>query len=152
VRQSSIQGKGGFAWRWIPAGTRIIEYAGQRITPEEADTRYDDDAMGRHHTFLFAVDDRTVIDAGVQGNAARFINHSCEPNCEALDYGGRIFIEALRDIAPGEELFYDYAYALEEPLTPALRRQYPCHCGTPGCRGTILAIPKRRTRRKRKRR
>ena len=140
IRQSTIQGKGAFALRWIPAGTRIIEYLGDRITPEEADARYDDDSMERHHTFLFAVDDKTVIDAGVRGNVARFINHSCEPNCEAVDYGGRIFIEALRDIAPGEELFYDYAYELDEPLTQALKRMYPCHCGAATCRGTILAV------------
>jgi SET domain-containing protein len=140
IRKSTIQGRGAFAIRWIPAGTRIIEYLGERISSEEADTRYDDDTMGRHHTFLFAVDDDTVIDAGVRGNAARFINHSCEPNCEAVDYGGRIFIEALRDIAPGEELFYDYAYELDEPLTPALKRRYPCQCGAANCRGTILAV------------
>jgi hypothetical protein len=140
VRSSSIQGKGAFAWRWIPAGTRIIEYTGERIPADVADDRYDDDNMQRHHTFLFSVDDETVIDAGVDGNDARFINHSCEPNCEAVDDGGRIFIEALRDIAPGEELFYDYGYELDEPLTPALRKQYPCYCGTEHCRGTILAV------------
>lgn len=140
IRNSPIQGKGAFAWRWIPAGTRIIEYIGERITAEEADLRYDDDNMRRHHTFLFAIDDKTVIDAGVRGNVARYINHSCEPNCEAVDYDGRIFIEALRDIAPGEELFYDYAYELDEPLTPALKRTYPCHCGAESCRGTILAV------------
>ena len=140
VRTSSIQGRGGFAWKWIPAGTRIIEYKGERISPDEADERYDDESMKRHHTFLFAVDDDTVIDAGVRGNAARFINHSCDPNCEAVDYNGRIFVEALRDIAPGEELNYDYAYELDEPDTPWLRRQYPCHCGAAKCRGTILAV------------
>lgn len=139
VRQSKIQGRGGFAWRWIPAGTRIIEYVGERISTDEADTRYDDDSMDRHHTFLFSVDDDTVIDAGVGGNEARFINHSCDPNCEAVDDDGRIFIEALRDIAPGEELFYDYGYELDEPLTPELKAQYPCHCGAPHCRGTILS-------------
>ncbi len=128
-------------------GTRIIEYTGERITQDEADQRYDDEQMARHHTFLFAIDDDTVIDAGVKGNAAKFINHSCEPNCEALDYGGRIFIEAVRDIAPGEELFYDYAYDLDEPLTPALKRMYPCRCGAESCRGTILA-PKPEKRKK----
>ena len=143
IRESSVQGKGAFAWRWIPAGTRIIEYVGDRISPDQADLRYDDEHMRRHHTFLFAVDDDTVIDAGVGGNEARFINHSCEPNCEAVDYDGRIFIEALRDIAPGEELFYDYAYELDEKVTPALRKRYPCRCGSPGCRGTILAVGKR---------
>jgi SET domain-containing protein len=140
VRESPIQGKGGFAWRWIRAGTRIVEYTGERISQDEADQRYDDDEMDRHHTFLFSVDEDTVIDAGVNGNEARFINHSCDPNCEAVDDGGRIFIEAIRHIAPGEELFYDYGYELDEPLTPSLKRQYPCHCGAENCRGTILAV------------
>jgi SET domain-containing protein len=138
IRSSEIQGKGAFAIRWIHAGTRIIEYTGQRISADEADTRYDDENMNRHHTFLFAIDDDVVIDAGVGGNVARFINHSCEPNCEAVDYDGRIFVEALRDIAPGEELFYDYAYELDEKLTRALKRRYPCFCGSDNCRGTIL--------------
>jgi len=140
VKRSRIQGSGGFAWRWIPAGTRIIEYKGERISTDEADSRYDDDTMRRHHTFLFSVDEDTVIDAAVGGNEARFINHSCDPNCEAVDDGGRIFIEALRDIAPGEELYYDYGYELDEPLTDELREKYPCRCGAPNCRGTILAI------------
>jgi len=145
VRKSKIQGMGGFATRWIDQGTRIIEYTGERISHEEGDARYDDDAMGRHHTFLFTVDDDTVIDAAVNGNEARFVNHCCDPNCEAVDRGGRIFIEALRDIAPGEELFYDYAYELgTDRLTPELKAQYSCTCGSPNCRGTILA-PRRRT-------
>jgi hypothetical protein len=144
IRKSRIQGLGAFATRWIPAGSRIIEYTGERITPDEADARYDDEAMRRHHTFLFSVDDHTVIDAAVGGNAAKFINHCCDPNCEAVDRGGRIFIEALREIAPGEELYYDYAYEFDEPLTPALRRKYPCHCGSPNCRGTILARRRKR--------
>jgi uncharacterized protein len=140
VRESTVQGRGAFAWRWIPTGTRIIEYIGDRISPDEADLRYDDEHMRRHHTFLFAVDDDTVIDAGIGGNEARFINHSCEPNCEAVDYDGRIFIEALRDIPPGEELFYDYAYELDEKITPSLKKRYPCRCGSPRCRGTILSV------------
>lgn len=140
VRQSRIQGKGAFATRWIDQGDRIIEYIGERISADEADERYDDDAMGRHHTFLFSVDDDTVIDAAVGGNEARFINHCCDPNCEAVDENGRIFIQALRDIAPGEELFYDYGYELgSDKLTPELKKIYPCHCGSPNCRGTILA-------------
>lgn len=144
VRRSRISGKGAFATRRIRKGQRIIEYVGERISEAESDRRYPDDTkQKRHHTFLFAVDDDTVIDAGVGGNEARFINHSCEPNCEAVDYDGRIFIEALRDIAPGEELFYDYAYELDEKVTPALRKRYPCRCGSPGCRGTILAMGKR---------
>src|SRR5689334_2436613 len=87
VRRSPIAGLGVFAARAIPEGTRLIEYTGERIGPEEADRRYDDDAMTSHHTFLFAVDDDVVIDAAVGGNDARYINHSCAPNCEAVDEG-----------------------------------------------------------------
>jgi hypothetical protein len=140
VRRSRVQGRGGFALRWIAKGERIVEYTGERIPPDVADARYDDDAGRRHHTFLFSVDETTVIDAAVDGNEARFINHSCDPNCEAVDHRGRIFIEALRDIAPGEELAYDYNFELDEPITPALLRRYPCRCGAEGCRGTILVL------------
>ena len=139
VRRSPIQGRGAFATRPIAAGTRLIEYTGERITPEEADRRYPDDAPGRHHTFLFAIDDEVVIDAAFGGNAARFINHSCDPNCDAVIDDARIFIEAIRDIAPGEELAYDYAYVLEERHTPAAKKRFPCSCGAATCRGTILA-------------
>jgi SET domain-containing protein len=107
--------------------TRLVEYTGERITPAEADRRYPDDAPGRHHTFLFAIDDDVVIDAAFGGNAARWINHSCDPNCDAVIEDARIFIEAIRDIAAGEELAYDYAYVLEERHTPAAKRRFPCN-------------------------
>jgi hypothetical protein len=139
IRPSPIQGLGAFATRAIPAGTRLIEYAGQRITSAESDARYPEPADERHHTFLFAIDDDIVIDAAVDGNEARFINHSCDPNCDAVIDDARIFIETVRDVAPGEELAYDYQYTLEERHTPARKRQYPCHCGAVKCRGTILA-------------
>jgi SET domain-containing protein len=134
-----MQGLGAFATRPIAEGTRLIEYAGQRLTPAEADARYPDDADTRHHTFLFAIDDEIVIDAAVDGNEARFINHSCAPNCDAVIDDGRIWIEAIRDIAAGEELAYDYAYVLEERHSPAAKRRFPCYCGATTCRGTILA-------------
>lgn len=138
IRASSIQGMGAFATRDIPAGVRLIEYAGQRLTPAEAESRYPDVVGERHHTFLFAIDDDVVIDAAVGGNEARFINHSCDPNCDAVVDGGRIWIETIRDVIAGEELAYDYAYILEERHTPAAKRRFPCHCGAPTCRGTIL--------------
>jgi uncharacterized protein len=140
LRRSRIQGRGAFATRPIKKGERIVEYLGERITQREADRRYDDTTMERHHTFLFSVDARTVIDATRTGNDARYINHSCEGNCEAVIDNRRIFIEALRDIAPGEELAYDYGYERGEPEDDAeLEAMYPCRCGAPGCRGTILA-------------
>ncbi|MBC7844179.1 MAG: SET domain-containing protein-lysine N-methyltransferase, partial [Gemmatimonadaceae bacterium] len=93
----------------------------------------------RHHTFLFAIDDAVVIDAAVNGNDARWINHSCAPNCDAVIDAGRIWIESLRDIVPDEELAYDYAFTLAERHTPAAKRRFPCHCGAQSCRGTMLA-------------
>lgn len=139
IRRSPIQGRGAFATESIAGGIRLIEYAGQRLTPAAADARYPDDEAGRHHTYLFAIDDDVVIDAAVDGNKARFINHSCDPNCDAVIDGGRIWIETIRNIAPGEELAYDYAYILEERHTPVAKRRFPCHCGSAKCRGTILA-------------
>ena len=139
LRQSKIHGRGVYARVAIPAGTRIVEYRGQRITMAEAERRYPDDPEASYHTFLFAVDDEVVIDAAFQGNIARWINHSCDPNCEAVDDDGRIFIESVRDIAPGEELAYDYHFILEVRHSPAMKRRYPCICGAPNCRGTMLA-------------
>jgi SET domain-containing protein len=144
LRRSPIQGMGAFALRTIRKGTRVIEYAGQRISHAEADRRYDDGKMRRHHTFLFTLDNRTVIDAAVDGNEARFINHSCAPNCEAVIVDGkRIYIEAIATIRPGEELVYDYQYERDRDATEEDERLYVCRCGAPQCRGTILAPPKR---------
>jgi SET domain-containing protein len=139
IKSSPIQGLGAFATERITRGTRLIEYAGERLTPAEADARYPDDDAVRHHTYLFAIDDDVVIDAAVNGNEARFINHSCDPNCDAVIDDGRIWIETIRDVEPGEELAYDYAYTLEERHTPAAKKRFPCHCGSVRCRGTILA-------------
>jgi len=138
IRESPIQGLGAFATQPIRAGVRLIEYGGQRLTPAESEARYPDVPGERHHTFLFAIDDDVVVDAAVDGNEARFINHSCDPNCDAVIDGGRIWIESIRDIAAGEELAYDYAYILAERHTPAAKRRYPCRCGAATCRGTIL--------------
>jgi uncharacterized protein len=139
IKASPIQGLGAFAVRPIPAGIRLIEYAGEQLTPSQADQRYPDDERERHHTYLFAIDDDVVIDAAVDGNDARFINHSCDPNCDAVIEGSRIWIETIRDVEVGEELAYDYAYVLDERHSPAAKRRFPCHCGSPSCRGTILA-------------
>jgi SET domain-containing protein len=138
VRRSPIQGRGVFARTKIKDGTRIIEYTGERISPDEETKRYDDENMKRHHTFLFTIDEQATIDAARFGNAARFINHSCDPNCEAVEDDRRIFIEAIRDIQPGEELSYDYNFEVDEDDTPELREFYVCRCGAPDCRGTIL--------------
>ena len=137
VRSSPLHGRGVFALRPLSRGARIIEYAGDRISHREADDRHD--ANGDAHTMLFTVDSKTVIDATRRGNSARWINHSCRPNCEAIADGGRIYIEAIRDIRRGEELTYDYNLRLDEPHTPVAKREHACLCGARGCRGTMLA-------------
>lgn len=116
----------------------MIEYVGERISHAEADARYDDAAMAEHHTFLFAVSNRTVIDAARGGNDARFINHSCAPNCEAVIDRSRVFIDAIRDIAVGEELFYDYEYQRSGDETAEDEARYRCACGAATCRGSIM--------------
>jgi SET domain-containing protein len=150
LRRSSIQGRGAFALRRIRRGTRIIEYTGEVIDDEEADERYDDETMRRHHTFLFAVEKDVVIDGAVGGSDASYINHSCEPNCEAVIEDQRVFIEALRTIEPGEELLYDYQYERDGEPDKSWEKLYACHCGAPSCRGTILAPEKKRKPRRAK--
>jgi uncharacterized protein len=135
VRDSSIHGRGVYATHSIPKGTRIIEYTGRRMSWADVPNEDDDP-----HTFLFALDNGQVINAAIDGNEARWINHSCDPNCEAVGKGDRIFIYALKRIGAGEELFYDYTLELDEPLTQKLKTQYACYCRTPRCRGTMLDI------------
>ena len=142
VRNSGIDGKGVFATTHIPAGTRLVEYKGKRLTEAQVDRRYANDDSP--HTFLFALDEGMVIDASIGGNSARWINHSCAPNCEAVDDEDRIYIETLRAIRPGEELSYNYRIELEERHTPALKRLYQCRCGARRCKGTILQPKKKK--------
>ncbi len=138
VRRSRIHGSGVYATRMIRKGTRVVEYLGDRISHEEADARYDEKGQDDGHTFLFVVSDKVVIDAGVDGNEARFINHACDPNCETVIEGGRVFIEALRTIRPGEELGYEYGLTWESTDDPAELANYACRCGAKQCRGTML--------------
>ena len=138
VRRSPIHGRGVFAVNNIAKGARIIEYTGDRISHAQADRLYGDLHDGNSHTMLFAATDKIVIDATKRGGPARWINHSCAPNCEANEEDGRVFIDAIRPIKPGQELSYDYNLVLEERHTPKLKREHPCHCGAPKCRGTLL--------------
>ena len=143
VRGSSIHGRGVFALRQIRKGERLIEYTGDRISHAEADRRYETEHEADDpHTFLFTVNDKVIIDAARGGNSSRWINHSCAPNCVTEEEDGRIYIEALRDIRPGEELTYDYQLYLDERHTPAAKRENPCFCGARRCRKTLLH-PKR---------
>jgi SET domain-containing protein len=153
VRSSGIHGKGVYATQRIRKGTRVVEYLGERISHATADARYEEKGQDDGHTFLFIVDRRVVIDAGVAGNEARFINHSCDPNCETVIEGGRVFIEAVRTIQPGEELGYEYGLTWESTDDPDELARYACRCGAEKCRGTMLdekpidAKPARKPRR-----
>ena len=150
VRSSPVHGMGAVALRRIPKGTRIIEYLGERVSHREADRRYEGKDANDAHTFLFIVDSRTVIDAGVNGNDARFLNHSCNPNCESVIERRRVFIEAIRTIEPGEEMTYDYQIQREDDDPPGIEEIFACHCGFPQCRGTMLwpaAPPAKRRKR-----
>jgi SET domain-containing protein len=152
VRRSNVHGSGVFAARPIRKGTRIIEYTGERVTHAQADSRYEDKDDSDNHTFLFIVDRRTVIDAGVDGNDARFINHSCDPNCESVIEGQRVFIEAIRSIAPGEELAYDYQIQRDPDDPDDIDEIFACRCGSEACRGTMLWPAKRAPRRRKRQR
>ncbi len=152
VRNSAIHGRGVFAARRIRKGTRVVEYVGERIDNDEADRRYDDTKMKRHHTFLFTVDRKTVIDGAIArgGSDASYINHSCEPNCEAVNTDKRIFIHALHTIEPGEELVYDYQYERTGENDEELEKFYVCRCGASSCRGTIMKPAKKKRARSRR--
>jgi hypothetical protein len=139
VRLSGVHGKGVFAVAPLKRDDFIIEYKGEVITWKEALRRHPHDPKDPDHTFYFHLDELHVIDAKYGGNAARWINHACQPNCEADEVDGRIFIKALRTIKPGEELFYDYGLVLDERQTAKVKKQFECRCGTRKCRGTMLA-------------
>jgi uncharacterized protein len=139
VRSSAIHGRGVFATRTIRKGAVIIEYRGDRTTWEDASERAGRRHEDPEHTFIFELSDGKVIDGGSHGNAARWINHSCSPNCSTFeDDDRRVFIQARRTIRAGEELTYDYRLTLDERITHKLRAQYPCNCGARRCRGTLL--------------
>ena len=136
VRKSGIHGRGLFAKKKIPAGTYIIEYVGEKIGKDEANERgwaRMDQARetGDAAVYIFTLDDEWDIDGDVPENAARLINHSCDPNCEAFIEDGSIWIAALRDIRKHEELFFNYGFDLEN------YQDHPCRCGADQCVGYI---------------
>jgi len=137
VRRSSIHNRGLYARKAIEEGEYIIEYKGEKISKKESERRaLSQEARGRKNrsgqVYIFELNKRYDLDGNKPGNVARFANHSCEPNCEAVNYRGRIWFVALRDIQPGEELTFDYGYALENAL------DHPCRCGKASCVGYIV--------------
>ena len=142
TRRSGVHGKGVFALVDIAEGETIIEYVGEVISWPEAQRRHPHDAQDPNHTFYFHIDEEHVIDALFGGNSSRWINHSCDANCEADEREGRIFIMARRNILAGEELNYDYGLVIDLRYTKKLKAEYPCWCGAKKCRGTLLAPKK----------
>ncbi len=150
ARDSEIHGRGVFATEKIKKGERIVRYKGKLRSHEEVDAIY-----GGHdengHTFLFTLNDDYVVDANVDGNVARWINHSCAPNCESSieehhkgkRHKDKVWIEAARDIQKGEELTYNYGIVLDEPYTKALKALWACRCGSTNCTGTMLQPKKK---------
>ena len=136
VRESGVHGRGVYTEQFIAKGTRIIEYTGERVSWEAAP-----DDVDNPHTFNFGLENGTVINPEVGGNDARWINHSCDPNCETVEEDDRIFIDAIRDIQPGEELLYDYHMELDEPITESGKKKFACCCGASNCRGTMIELP-----------
>jgi hypothetical protein len=151
VRHSPIHGYGVFAARRIRKGTTVIEYLGDRVSHDEADARYEDKDPHDNHTFLFTVDSRTVIDGGVGGNEARYINHGCDPNCASTAQNRRIYVEAIRTIQPGEELAYDYQIERDADDPPNVDEIFACRCGAAKCRGSMLVARKKARKKARKR-
>ncbi|MGI8890390.1 MAG: SET domain-containing protein [Chthoniobacterales bacterium] len=138
VRRSGVHGRGVFARQDIPRGNRIIEYTGERISWKAAQALPPTDPDDPHHTFFFSLDDGQVVNAAVDGNEARWINHSCAPNCRTDEVKGRVYIYARRKIKAGEELFYDYSLEPADRRTKALEQIFRCDCGSKKCRGTML--------------
>ena len=144
VRNSPIQGKGVFARRRIRKGIRVIEYKGTR-RPDEVLLE-----PGDSYVDLFDLGNGFVIDPKKKGNMARFINHSCSPNCESIMDGDRVFIQSIKPIEAGEELKYDYCLSLGHRPTAKDRRDYQCRCGSPRCRGTLYKAPRKKAKKKAK--
>jgi hypothetical protein len=127
-KNSPIHGTGGFAGQFIPRNAQVIEYVGERIDKAESLRRCEAD-----NQYIFTLDPQTNIDGNVDWNPARFLNHSCSPNCDAEVIDDRIWIVAHRDILPGEEVTFNYGFDLED------YKNYPCRCGAPNCVGFIVA-------------
>jgi SET domain-containing protein len=148
VRRSAVHGLGAFATRHIKRGEVIDEYVGDRISYDEADRRYSSRAVDDNHTFLYTLDENTVIDANVGGNDSRFLNHKCDANCAPRILKKRLFFVATRAIRQGEEIGFSYHIAREDDDPENVDEIYACRCGAARCRGTMLWPPRRRKSRR----
>ena len=151
VRKSGIHGRGVYARRKIREDETVCEYKGEIISEVEVALRYPEDMEGLNHTVIFGIEHDHNIDGGSKGNIARWINHSCDPNCDTFDKDKRMFIRAIRDIRPGEELSYDYCIETNERITKEVKSRWPCWCGAKKCRGTVLIAEQKPKKKKAKR-
>lgn len=138
VRASGVHGRGVYATATVRKGARIIEYTGRHLPWDEAMEGPPHDPKNPYHTFFFSLENGDVIDAGRGGNDSRWINHSCDPNCETAEEDDRIVVYASRTLRAGEELFYDYKIVPAERRTKKLEKEFACYCGSRKCRGTML--------------
>jgi SET domain-containing protein len=145
ARRSPVHGRGLFANQKIRAGEFICEYKGARVRWKDILNRLPDGWTRPGHTFFFDLEEGLVIDGSRGGNSARWLNHACAPNCEAELSAERIFIYALRDIPPGEELTLDYALVVDGRHNREIREQFRCYCSLPNCRGTMLERRRKKT-------
>ena len=145
ARTSPIHGRGVFAAVDLAADLRLLEYRGQRISVAEADQRYRGTVLAGH-TYLFTLNQHYLIDGDINGNSARWFNHSCAPNCDAqvyvnidyLEHKDKVWIHTLRPIASGEELTFDYDIQIRGRHSAKLRQIWACRCGAALCTGTML--------------
>ncbi len=139
VRTSPVHGRGVFALADLPAGLLLLEYKGLHLPWKEAQRLHAASNAEEGHTFFFGLDDGSVIDGAHGGNSARWLNHSCAPNCEAEQDGTRVFIRSISAIEKGQELFIDYRLTVDGRRTAAIKRMYTCRCAADDCRGTMLS-------------
>lgn len=138
MRRSGIHGRGVFATKDLVPGERLMSYQGEVIDWDEANRRYQE-AGETGHTFFFDIGEDLVIDGGVGGNSARWINHGCTPNVEATVSGTTVDLHAVEHVGPGEELLLDYRLVVDPSMSAQEQDAYRCRCSADDCRGTMLA-------------
>ena len=139
VRKSKIHHKGVFAKRDISKGTEVMEYKGRKISKKRGDKKSQktikksQKKQDKGAVYVFELNEKYDIDGNVSWNPAKYINHSCNPNCESvIEDEKRVVINAIRDIKKGEEITYNYGYSLDN------FREHPCKCGSKNCVGYIV--------------
>lgn len=144
VEKSGIHATGVFAAQDIPKGKVVIEYIGEKITKDESNRRLEASleelpgSCGEGAVYIVDLDEEYDLDGDVPDNPAKYINHSCDPNCEMEIRDGRVFFRSLRDIKTGEELSFNYGYGIEDSETEEDLEDFKCNCGSPKCVGYMI--------------